>query len=294
MTDLAQSAVTRNRRNSRWTTGRIVETALSYLAFAVVATIVLFPLTWVLLGSFKNPSEIFAYPPTIWPRDFTWTNYADVIRRTDLPKYLLNTTIVTAFTLVFTLAIGTVAAYGFSRWRFPFKQTILVTLLVLQLIPSAVNIVPYYVMMSWLGLLNTHVGLILIYTATHIPFTIWIMKGFFDTLPESLDEAAIIDGCSRFRVFWNIILPLSLPGLSAAGFLTFLAAWSEFLVPLVIANSREVAVMSVGLYNFFGIDSNTAYHYAFAASVMSTAPIVIAYLFAQEYLVSGLTSGSEK
>jgi len=247
----------------------------------------------VLLGSFKNPGEIFAFPTTFWPRDFTFTNYADVINRTALPTYLWNTVIVTAFTLVLTLAIGTVAAYGFSRWSFPFKDTILVVLLILQLIPSTVNIVPYYMMLNSLDLLNTHAGLIIIYTAGNVPFVIWIMKGYFDTLPRSLDEAAVIDGCSMFRVFWSIILPLSLPGLSAAGFLTFLSAWSEFLLPLVLANSREVAVMSVGLYSFFGTDS-TAYHYAFAASVMSTAPVIIAYLFAQEYLVSGLASGAEK
>jgi ABC-type glycerol-3-phosphate transport system permease component len=119
------------------------------------------------------------------------------------------------------------------------------------------------------------------------------MKGFFDTLPRSLDEAAVMDGCSTFRVFWNIILPLSLPGLSAAGFLIFIGAWSEFLIPLVIANSRDVAVMSVGLFSFFGYDT-TQYLYAFAASIISTAPVILAYLFAQEYLVSGLANGAEK
>lgn len=272
---------------------RLAELTITYLLYGLLSLVVLFPLAWVLLGSFKNPGEIFAFPTTFWPRDFTFSNYADVINRTALPTYLLNTVIVTVFTLVFTLSLGTVAAYGFSRWEFPFKNTILVTLLILQLIPSTVNIVPYYMMLNSLELLNTHAGLIIIYTAGNVPFVIWIMKGYFDTLPRSLDEAAVIDGCSMFRVFWSIILPLSLPGLSAAGFLTFLSAWSEFLLPLVLANSREVAVMSVGLYSFFGMD-NTAYHYAFAASVMSTAPVLIAYLFAQEYLVSGLASGAEK
>jgi ABC-type glycerol-3-phosphate transport system permease component len=270
-----------------------LDAAGTYLLYVVVTTIVLVPLAWVLLGSFKAPSEIFAYPTTFFPRDFTWSNYADVIRRTSLPRYLFNTAIVTSFTLVFTLSIGMIAAYGFSRWDFPLKNLILVTLLILQLMPSTVNIVPYYLTMDRLGLLNTRIALILIYTATNIPFTIWIMKGYFDTLPRSLDEAGVMDGASMFRVFWNIITPLSVPGLSAAGFLVFLSSWSEFLVPLVIASSRDVAVMSVGLYSFFGMDSS-AYHYAFAASIMSTAPLLIAYLFAQEYLVSGLASGAEK
>ena len=281
------------RRRRRRAGRQLAELVPVYVLYAALAFIVLFPLAWVILGSFKNPLEIFAFPTTFFPREFTLTNYADVIRRTALPTYLINTAIVTAFTLVFTLIIGTVAAYGFSRWNFPFKNTVMVTLLILQLIPSTVNIIPYYLMMNWFGLLNTRTALVLIYTATHIPFTIWIMKGYFDTLPRSLDEAAVIDGCSMFRAFVSIILPLSLPGLSAAGFLVFIGSWSEFLVPLVIANSREVAVMSVGLYSFFGMDS-TAYHYAFAASIMSTLPVIVAYLFAQRYLISGLASGAEK
>ena len=293
MTTLPEIHSAKPRRRRGKSMMRPGELVVSYGLYALLALVVLFPLAWVLLGSFKNPGEIFAFPTTFWPRNFTWSNYADVINRTALPSYLVNTVIVTGFTLVFSLALGTVAAYGFSRWDFPFKDAILVVLLILQLIPSTVNIVPYYMMLNFLDLLNTHAGLVVIYTATNVPFVIWIMKGYFDTLPRSLDEAAVIDGCSMFRVFWSIILPLSLPGLSAAGFLVFLSAWSEFLIPLVVANSRDVAVMSVGLYSFFGTDT-TAYHYAFAASVMSTAPVIIAYLFAQEYLVSGLASGAEK
>ena len=209
------------RRRRRRAGRQLAELVPVYVLYAALAFIVLFPLAWVILGSFKNPSEIFAFPTTFFPREFTLTNYADVIRRTALPTYLINTAIVTAFTLVFTLIIGTVAAYGFSRWNFPFKNTVMVTLLILQLIPSTVNIIPYYLMMNWFGLLNTRTALVLIYTATHIPFTIWIMKGYFDTLPRSLDEAAVIDGCSMFRAFVSIILPLSLPGLSAAGFLVW-------------------------------------------------------------------------
>ena len=295
MTMLREIAVASSGRSRRGRKPprRLLEALSIYALYTVLAMVVLLPLGWVLLGSFKAPSEIFSFPTSFLPREFTWTNYTDVIRRTALPTYLINTAIVTAFTLVFALAIGTVAAYGFSRWDFPFKNTIMVTLLIFQLIPSTVNIIPYYLMMNALELLNTRTGLVIIYTATNVPFVIWIMKGYFDTLPRSLDEAAVIDGCSMFRAFWSILLPLSLPGLSAAGFLVFLSGWSEFLVPLVIANSREVAVMSVGLYSFFGMDA-TAYHYAFAASVMSTAPVILAYLFAQEYLVSGLTSGADK
>lgn len=264
-----------------------------YVAYVAIALIVLFPLSWVLFGSFKSPSEIFAFPSTLFPRIFTWSNYVDVVRRTALPGYILNTVIVTGFTFLFTIVIASIAAYGFSRWDFRFKEAVMVTILVLQMLPTTVNIIPYYLMMDSVGLLNTRAALIIIYTATNIPFTIWIMKGYFDTIPRSLDEAAIIDGCTRFRVLRSIILPLSVPGIASAGFLVFLDSWSSFLVPLVISPARDVAVMSVGIYNFFGIDF-TAYNHAFAASVMSVIPVLVVYLFAQEYLISGLSSGAEK
>jgi ABC-type glycerol-3-phosphate transport system permease component len=147
--------------------------------------------------------------------------------------------------------------------------------------------------MNRLGLLNTLTALVMIYTATHIPITIWVLKGFFDTVPRTLDEAAAIDGCSKWRTFWTIIIPLSLPGLSVAGFLVFVSAWSEFLVPLVIASAKEVTVVSVGLYTFFGPDS-TSFTGLFAATVVTVAPVLVGYLFAQRYLVSGLTAFAEK
>ena len=214
--DLLSTPRARRRSGPGMSRRTLLRSALGYLLYVLLGLVVLLPLAWVLLGSFKNPSEIFAFPTTFWPRDFTWTNYADVIKRTSLPIYLTNTAIVTLFTMLFTLGFGMLAAYGFSRWDFKLKNVVLVTLLILQLMPSTVNIVPYYLTMDALGLLNTRVALIIIYTATNIPFTIWI-----------------------------------------------------------------------------GMDTS-AYHYAFAASVMSTAPLLVAYLFAQEYLVSGLASGAEK
>jgi ABC-type glycerol-3-phosphate transport system permease component len=157
-----------------------------------------------------------------------------------------------------------------------------------------VNVVPYYMIMNQLGLLNTLTALVMIYTATHIPITVWVLKGFFDTVPRSLDEAAAIDGCSKWRTYWNVIIPLSLPGLSVAGFLVFVSAWSEFLIPLVIASNKDVAVASVGLFTFFGPDTGTAFTSLFAATLVTVTPVVVAYFFAQRFLVSGLTAFAEK
>ncbi len=266
---------------------------LLYGLCAVVLAFVLGPLSWVILGSLKPPAEIFRTPLQFLPDAPTLQNYLDVMQRTDLGRYLTNSAIVAGGALAITLALASIAAYGFSRYDFRFKQPILVGMLVLQLMPSTVNVVPLYVMMNGFGLLNTRTALVLLYAASSVPFAIWILKGFFDTLPRSLDEAASIDGATRWYTFVRVILPLSLPGLSAAAFLSFLASWGEFLIPLVVANSREIAVMSVGIYTFFG-EETAAYHYAFSASVLATAPAVLLYIFAQKYLMSGLAQGAEK
>jgi ABC-type glycerol-3-phosphate transport system permease component len=270
-----------------------IDRAVSYASMAVLATIVLLPLSWVFFGAFKHGSEIFQYPITLWPRRPTLDNFTTMLAGTPLLRNILNTAIVTLGTLILTLSLGTLAAYGFSRWNFRGKDAVLIGILVLQLIPSSVNLIPYYLLLRSVSLLNSHAGLIIVYTAVNLPFTIWIMKGFLDGLPRSLDEAGVLDGCSRLRVFWSILLPLSKPGLSAAGFLVCLACWGELLIPLSVANSNDVHVVSVGIYYFFGAD-NSDYNFGFASSLIAICPLLALYLFAQRYLIAGMTAGAEK
>ena len=262
--------------------------------YALLVIVVLLPLSWALFGSLKPQSEIFAYPPTLLPKEFSLQAYVDVLTRTQIPRFLLNSIVVTLITTVLVVIFASVAAYGFSRWNFRGKNVTMVGLLVLQLIPSGVTIIPYYLMLNQLNLLNTHAGLILVFTATHIPFAMWIIKGQFDSIPTALDEAAIIDGASRIRVLWTVIMPVSLPGIGAAACLTFITVWAEFLIPMVLANSPETTLVSVGLYNLFGRDSTTFFNQLFAAAVLATTPVIIAYLLAQEQFISGLTGGAEK
>ncbi len=266
---------------------------LNYVGYLLIVLIVLFPVSWVIFGSFKSPQEIFIYPPTIVPRNFTFANYLEVFAKTPIPRQLWNTVIVTLGSTVLSLLFASLAAFGFSRYDFKLKEVLLVGMLALQLVPATVNLIPYYKMMVKLNLLNTLIGLILIYTAMRIPFSTWILKAYYDSLPQSLMDAALIDGCSHFRVFWNIMLPLSLPGIGAAGFLSFLGGWGEFLIPLTIASNRDVSVISVGLYAFFGGEIQV-YNLLFAASVIATAPVLIAFLLSQETFISGLTAGSGK
>ncbi len=265
----------------------------TYLWYLLLFVVVLFPLAWVFFGSFKPITELFSYPPKFFPEQWTMQNYRDVFQRTPMMLYMKNTFIVAIATVLGSLSLAAPAAYGFSRYDFRLKYPLLIAMLGLQLIPSTVNIVPYYLMMSKLNLLNTLSGLSLIFISGRIPFSIWILKGFFDSLPRSLAEAARIDGCGPLRAFWSIMLPLSLPGLGAAGFLSFLSAWGEMLIPLVVTSAKNVSVISVGLFKFFG-DDITAYSQLFAATVTSVLPIVVMFLLSQETFVSGLTSGSGK
>lgn len=263
-------------------------------AYALLVMVVILPLSWAFFGSLKPQSEIFSYPPSFFPREFSLQAYIDILTRTQIPRFLVNSIVVTLVTTVLVILCASVAAYGFSRWNFRGKNVVMVGLLVCQLIPSGVTIIPYYLMMNQLNLLNTHAGLILIFTATHVPFALWIIKGQFDAIPVSLDEAAVIDGASRWRVLFTVIMPVSLPGIGAAACLTFITVWAEFLIPMVLANSPETTLVSVGLYNLFGRDSTTFYNQLFAAAVLATTPVIIAYLVAQEQFISGLTGGAEK
>lgn len=265
-----------------------------YVGYLLIIAVVLGPLSWVILTSFKPAAEIFQFPVRLLPQNPTLTNYGYVLGGTRLPRFILNTVVVGAMTTVLCLVLAAPAAYGFSRYKFRLKYPLLIILLGLQLIPSSVNIVPYYVMISNYGLLNTRMALVVIFTSLRIPFSVWILKAYFDSLPQSLPEAAIVDGCSPLGVFWYVMLPLSLPGLGAAGFLTFLSVWGQFLIPIVIASAPDVALVGVGLYNFFGPDGGIEVNVLFAATVISVLPVVIAYFVAQETFISGLARGSTK
>jgi ABC-type glycerol-3-phosphate transport system permease component len=273
--------------------GRLLN-GIGVLGYVLIVPFALLPLTWAILGSFKAQSEIYSFPPTLLPREFSLDAYALVLTSTRIPGYVWNSVIVASLTTVCVLILASVAAYGFSRWTFRFKEVVLVSLLVCQLIPTATTIIPYYLMMSGLGLLNSHAGLVIIFSATHAPFAIWILKSQFDSIPIALDEAAAIDGSSRLRTLFSIILPLSLPGLGAAGCLTFITVWAEFLIPLVIAGTQDTTLASVGLFGLFGQDTTTYFNRLFAATAVVVVPVVILYIFAQEQFIAGLSGGAEK
>lgn len=264
-----------------------------YLIYIFAGLFAFLPILWVISTSFKPKDEIFSYPPKLISSHPTLENYLHVLKSTPLPHYFWNSLIIAIIVTFSVLLFASLAAYGFSRETFRGKYIILMVILGTQMIPGVTNIVPLYLIMNKLKLLDKYLSLILIYSAINIPFSIWLLKGFFDSIPRSLDESALIDGCSKLGVFFKIILPLSLPGLSAVAIFTFIASWNEFVLAFVLLNSQIKYTLPLGIYTF----SNTyqvSYHSISAACVIAVIPVVTLFILLQDYFVSGLTKGAIK
>jgi ABC-type glycerol-3-phosphate transport system permease component len=273
---------------------KLRNTLLIYLVYFILAALVLFPLSWVVFSAFKADTELYKYPVSFFPERLNFTSFIHVLTKTDMVRYLGNTVFTCVAATLLTLAFAAPAAYGFSKYKFRLKYPLLIIMMGLQLIPGAVNIIPYYIMMARFGLLNTFKALIIIFSVGGIPISIWILKSFFDSLPNSLGEAARVDGASSFVIFFRIMLPLSLPGLGAAGFLRFFGDWSSFMLPMIVAGAKRTMMVSVGLYTYFGVDAIFELNKVFAASIIGFAPIIITYFLTQETFISGLTAGVGK
>lgn len=265
---------------------------LCYLAFA------LFPLFWLLKISvtptkllFSEKDETGMMP--LWPSTTTFANYIDVWRKTEFPVYFLNSSIVSILTAFATVILACGAGYAFSRFRFRGKVVISGLMLLTQLFPLLMLIAPIFSIMQQLGLLNTLTGLVIIYTAFNVPFATFLMQSFFDGIPKELEEAAMIDGATRFQAFWRIVLPLTLPGIGAAIGFVFTMAWSELFFSLMLINSDDTKTFAVGLLSFIGKFA-VDWGQMTAASVLALIPVCIFFAAIQRYLVRGLTAGAVK
>ena len=205
---------------------KICVSALSVL----VIMIFLVPIYWIFITSFKQTNDMFTFPPQWYVTNGTLEHYKKVLFETLMPLGFRNSFIISTVTVVITGVLSVMAAYGFSRYKFKANTPLMVFLLVTKMLPASVLIVPLYVMMNNFHMLDTFRGIIAVYVSLNIPFSIWIMKSFFDSIPRELDEAALIDGCSTFGTFLRILLPLTLPGIVATSVITFFTCWNEFVI----------------------------------------------------------------
>jgi ABC-type glycerol-3-phosphate transport system permease component len=251
----------------------------------------LFPLGWMLSTSLKPEEQAREYPPRFIPQTVTLENYARVLTGTSMPRFLANSLILSAGTIVGVLALASLGGYGFSRFRFPGKQFLFLAMLASVMISGISIIVPLYVMFLRLGLLNTHWPLLCIYVTQALPISVWLLKAYFDSIPRELGESALIDGCSRLGLLWRVILPTSRPGLVAVALYTFVVVWREFIIAATFIGKDDLKTMPVGIYMFF-TELGIEWGKLGAASMLVALPPAILFFAFQRWFNPGAVTGA--
>lgn len=272
---------------------RVLGTIGLYAAVFCYVVFALLPIFWTIKISVTPQNLLYSEGIKLWPGRMTLENYTSVLGATEFPRYFLNSLIVSIATAFAVTAVASLAGYALSRFRFRGKAWVSLVLLITQTFPLVMVIPPIYRIMGQLGLTDNLYGLIIIYTAFNIAFATFLMQSFFDGVPKDLEEAAMIDGCTRVMALRRIILPLTLPGMGATVAFVFTAAWSELLFALMLINSEDQKTFSVGLLTFIGKFA-VDWGQMMAASVMALIPVCLFFMFLQRYLVTGLTAGAVK
>lgn len=260
------------------------------LFFVLFSTL---PLLWGISTALKVPSEVYAFPPTWIPKTLTFENFISVVQDQSLIRAFFNTLIIASGTTLVALVVGVLGGYGFARYKFPGRNMLLWSVLFTKLFPRVVVIVPFFVTLRNLQMMNTYQGLILVYLMVTFPVAIWLLKGFFEKIPGEIEEAAVIDGCNLPQLLWHVIIPMSRPALVAVAMYSFILAWNEFLFALVFTNGLERRPLSIALA-FFIDENGIRWGELMAASVVMSLPAVIVFTFAQKLLVRGLSDGAVK
>ncbi|TPM02929.1 MULTISPECIES: carbohydrate ABC transporter permease [unclassified Mesorhizobium] len=264
-----------------------------YAAIAAYVIFALFPIFWTLKISVTPERLLYSEGITFWPSQMTLQNFVTVLEATDFPRYFLNSVIVSVSTAALVTVIATLAGYAMSRFAFRGKAALALMLLLTQTFPLVMVIPPIYRVMGQIGLINSLTGLIIIYTAFNTAFATFLMQSFFDGIPKDLEEAAMIDGCTRAQAMRRVIVPLTLPGMGATLGFVFTAAWSELLFALMLISSDDKKTFAVGLLTFIGKFA-VDWGQMMAASILALIPVCIFFGFLQRYLVTGLTAGAVK
>ncbi len=252
-----------------------------------------FPVLWMLLNSFKPNAEIFAWPPTWISENFTFDAYVEIFKNPEKIRFFINSYFISIIVVILTLIVSILASYSFSRFNFPGKKVINTIIVSVQAVPPIVLLIPYLSLIVTIGLYNTYGALILTYLLFTLPYAILMITGYFNTLPKDLDEAVMIDGGSRFRALWSVLVPVSVPGLVSVGMYTFMLSWNEYLFALALTKTNEFRTVPVGISLLMG---QHAYEWnqMMAMSILGSLPVLLLFLFFQKYFIAGMTSGSVK
>lgn len=290
MSNMAANMRTAQSRNKqRKTLGRVA----LYLTVAAISLMTFFPIYWMLVSTFQPNKYTLHYPPPLFPQEITFTQFAQLFENYPIALWLRNSFLIATMTMLICMILTVIGAYALSNLRWRGRSTFGLLLLVTQMLPEILVLIPLYVIYRRLNMLNSIPSLALVDAAFALPICIWILKGVFDTIPAEVLDAAVVDGCTELSVLWKIVLPLSTPGLVVVAVVAFFSAWNEYLYAGILLSSADFMPASVGLSTLKAIASTPVEQYMAAGLVFSILPVLF-YLIMQRYIVSGLTAGAVK
>ena len=270
-----------------------LQTAVAYGVLGFLALFVLFPFYWMIITSFKTEDQMRSLVSMFWPSPAVLENYWQLLTKTDFVAWYGNSAIVAVSSTFVATAVGTIGAYALARLKFMGRAFMSSAVLITYLVPPSILFIPLYAQIRAFGLSDSLAGLIATYPSFTVPFVTWLLMGYFESIPVELEEAAMIDGATRFGAFRRVILPLAAPGVLAAALYAFTQAWNEFLYALVFITNVKLRTLPVGLSTFITGDVY-GWGYLMAGAVLTTLPVIGVYIYLQKYMVEGLTAGSVK
>ncbi len=277
------------RLRSRYLIHQVLIVGLTVLA----AIIILTPVVWMVNAALRPIKEVLTYPPQLDPSQLTFEYMASLIENERYRGYFRNSVILALSTLVITIILGLLAAYGFSRFNMGGGRIMLLGIMALLMLPTVTLIVPYFRLAHLVGLYDSLLGLIIVNTAFILPISIWLLKGYMDAIPIDLEEAAMIDGCTRLQAMWKILVPLTVPGIVSTGTFAFIFAWNEFLLAVTLTDTPDAQPLTIGLAAFFG-QFVRDWNSIMALSTITSLPLMIIFVVFQRWVVQGMTSGAVK
>lgn len=272
----------------------LVYGSFSWLGIAIFTILLFMPIFWMISTAFKGRSELFLLPPHWIPHEATWHNFISVLQNRDVIRYLFNSLVVSTGCVILSLAVGSFAGYAFSRSHFPGSRFLMYFILTSQMFPTVLLLIALYVIFRKLHLFNNYLGLILSHSSITIPFSVWILKSFYDTIPTELEEAAYIDGCGKFGTFYQIILPLILPGFVATAIYSFLLSWNDFVLGLTLVTRKSMRILGPGIYITYFQEFQYLWEDMMALSLIVSIPLVVVFVFLQRLFIRGLLAGALK
>lgn len=265
---------------------------LTYLGLILITLSVLLPLIWIVMASMQVGNSL--YSSTFLPESLTLDHYKALFSQTDFPTWYMNTLKIATLNMILGVIITTLTAYTFSRYKFRGRKQAMIGMLVLQMFPSFLAMTAIYILITKMGLMDTHAGLLMVYIAGQIPYNSWLVKGYFDGIPKSLDEAARVDGAGHLTIFLKIIMPITKPIVVFVALTNFIGPWFDFIFPKLLLRSAEKKTLAVGIFEWISSRANDNFTQFAAASILIAVPIAVLFMYLQKHIVAGLSAGATK